>query len=254
MDTPRLLLARVWGEWIDPTGWWLSEKLDGVRAYWNGHSLVSRQGNQYRAPGWFTADLPAIPLDGELWIGRGQFQQTTGVVRRKVPDDGWRLVEYRTFDAPTAGGPFEARYACLGKYLRGCKHAARHIHYRCQGREHLRRELTDVDALGGEGLMLRQPGSLYEGRRSSTLLKVKSMHDVDAVVVDHLPGRGKHVGRLGAVVARLSNGTEFAAGTGLSDADRASPPPIGQTITVQHQGFTDAGVPRFPVFLRCSTQ
>ena len=102
---------------------------------------------------------------------------------------------------------------------------------------------------GGEGLMLRQPGSCYEADRSSTLLKVKTFHDAEAVVVDHLAGRGRHKGRLGALRVQLPEGTTFSVGTGLTDAQRNAPPPIGTTITFRYQELTDGGVPRFPSFV-----
>ncbi len=66
---PPLLLAESWDFVTDPAGWWLSEKLDGVRAYWDGQQFWSRLGNLYHAPGWFVAGLPNVPLDGELWLG-----------------------------------------------------------------------------------------------------------------------------------------------------------------------------------------
>lgn len=110
--------------------------------------------------------------------------------------------------------------------------------------------LDRVVAQGGEGLMLRQPQSLYEVGRSTTLLKVKAFLDAEARVVEHLPGEGKHKGRLGALVVEMPGGKRFSVGTGFSDAERASPPPLGSLITYRYQELTDRGVPRFPSFLR----
>lgn len=98
--------------------------------------------------------------------------------------------------------------------------------------------------------MLRQPASAYESGRSTTLLKVKTFHDAEARVVEHLAGAGRHKGRLGALLVELPNGTRFSVGTGFSDAQRGSPPPIGSTITFRYQELTDGGVPRFPTFVR----
>jgi len=230
---------------------WLSEKLDGVRAYWNGKQFLSRQGNLFHAPDWFTAGLPAIPLDGGLWIARKSFQRTVGIVRRQDKPEIWKEVKYLVFDAPSAEGPFEERMNFLAESVRSWKtnHTAIHEHEVCKGIDHLRGELLRVEQLGGEGLMLREPGSKYVAGRSSTLLKVKSFLDSEAVVIAHEPGKGKHTGRLGAVTARLPDGKIFSVGTGFSDRERSHPPAIGSTITFRYQELSDAGIPRFPSYL-----
>jgi DNA ligase-1 len=117
----------------------------------------------------------------------------------------------------------------------------------------LKEELARVEALGGEGLMLRKPGSRYEVGRSFSLLKVKTFHDAEARVIEHLPGEGKHKGRLGALSAELGDGTKFSVGTGFSDAQRENPPPVGSIITFRYQELSDRGVPRFPSFVRLRT-
>jgi DNA ligase-1 len=109
--------------------------------------------------------------------------------------------------------------------------------------------LTRVESLGGEGLMLRQPGSKYAVGRSFTLLKVKTFHDAEAVVIGHQAGTGRHKGRLGALLVRLADGTDFAIGTGFSDRDREKPPGMGATVTFRYQELSDAGVPRFPSYV-----
>ena len=251
---PPLLLAHNWDNFTDPTDWWMSEKLDGVRAYWDGKQFLSRQGNVFHAPDWFVAKLPEIILDGELWIGRKQFQQTVSVVRRKDMSDAWKDVRYLVFDAPAHQGTFEDRLDFLATTLpkrKGHKPVASVLeHSRCKGLEHVQRELARVEGLGGEGLMLRQPGSLYEAGRSITLLKIKTFHDAEAVVRGHQPGKGKFKGTLGALVVELPDGTGFSVGTGFSDAERADPPPIGSWITFRYQELSDSGVPRFPSFVR----
>lgn len=249
-STPPLLLAESWNPENDPRGWWLSEKLDGVRAYWDGKQFLSRNGNRYLAPPWFTLGLPATPLDGELWIGRKQFQRTVSIVRRSDGAGLWREVRYLVFDAPAVAQPFEQRLATVKQALAaGQPPFALLLHQEvCRSREHLDSALSKVEQLGGEGAMLRRPASMYEPRRSSTLLKVKRFLDCEAVVVDHQPGKGRHKGRLGALLVELPNGTRFNCGTGLSDAQRDLPPAIGETITVKFQELTDGGIPRFPVF------
>src|SRR5438309_3061987 len=130
---PPLLLAESWDNVTDLTGWWMSEKLDGVRAYWDGKQFLSRQGNLFHAPDWFVEGLPSVPLDGELWVARKAFQRTVGIVRRQDKPDIWKEVKYLIFDAPAAGGPFEERMQFLQDGIRGWKarFAAVHDHELC---------------------------------------------------------------------------------------------------------------------------
>jgi DNA ligase-1 len=249
---PKLLLAESWDNERDLTGWFMSEKLDGVRALWTGERLCSRNGNEFLAPAWFTKGLPKTPLDGELWIDRKAFQQTISIVRRQDGGDHWKKVLYVVFDAPTAGGTFEERLRAMRESNLEQASSQLRVLYQsiCEGTDSLRKELARIEALGGEGLMLRQPDSRYEFGRSSTLLKVKTFHDAEAVVYGHQPGKGRHKGRLGALLVSLANGTQFAVGTGFSDAQRERPPAIGSVITFRYQELTDGGVPRFPSFVR----
>jgi DNA ligase-1 len=248
---PPLLLAEAWDFVTDPAGWWLSEKLDGVRAYWDGQQFLSRQGNLFHAPAWFIKDLPREPLDGELWLGRKKFQRAVSIVRRQDKSDLWKELSYVVFDAPRLDKGFEARI----DFLKGCvagigaAHVQAHPQELCQGVDHLKAELARLEALGGEGLMLRRPGSRYESGRSSTLLKVKSFQDAEARVLKHLEGAGKHKGRLGALQVELPDGTIFSVGTGFSDKERGTPPPVGSTITFRYQELSEGGVPRFPSYL-----
>jgi DNA ligase-1 len=245
---PPLLLAESWDNATDLADWWMSEKLDGVRAYWDGRQFLSRQGNLYHAPDWFVEGLPSVPLDGELWIDRKKFQRTVSIVRRQDKNDLWNEVRFLIFDAPAANGGFEDRLAFLKDALaRGAaKFARQHPHERCKNLEALRAELTRIESLGGEGLMLRQPGSKYVAGRSLTLLKVKTFRDAEATVVGHQAGAGRHKGRLGALLVRLPDGTDFAIGTGFSDREREHPPAIGATVTFRYQELSEGGVPRFP--------
>ncbi|PRP94850.1 DNA ligase [Enhygromyxa salina] len=249
-DAPALLLAHRW-EQQDPTGWWMSEKLDGVRAYWDGKGFVSRLGNGYLAPAWFTEGLPNFPLDGELFAGRGRFAQAVSIARRADAGEAWRSLSFVIFDGPGASGGFEARIAELEEHFRASPwaHASVLAHRVCTGLADLNAELKRVEALGGEGLMLRKPGSAYVAGRSDTLLKVKTFLDTEARIVGYQPGTGRHKGRLGALMLELPNGTRFKVGTGLSDAERDNPPAVGEIITVRYQELTDAGVPRFPSYI-----
>jgi len=249
-DLP-VLLAHVWTDEYDPTNWWMSEKLDGVRAYWDGKQFLSRRNNIFYAPEWFTEGMPAHPLDGELWLARKQFDRTSGIVRRQDKPEIWKELKYLVFDAPDARGPFEDRMKFLADGVASwkTKFIAIHEHGVCTGFDHLLTELDRVTELGGEGLMLRKPGSHYERTRSTTLLKVKKFLDAEAVVLGYEAGLGRHKGRVGALTARLGNGKEFKVGTGLKDKERENPPAVGSIINVKYQELTKDGIPRFPVYV-----
>jgi DNA ligase-1 len=249
-NAPPLLLAHRWED-QDPTGWWMSEKLDGVRAYWDGKQFISRLGNAYFAPEWFIEGLPDFPLDGELFAGRGRFQHAVSVARRMDKGEGWKSLAFVIFDAPALDHAFEHRIRHLEEHFANSKLAQVRVleHRVCSGVDDLQTELRRIEELGGEGVMLRRPGSRYVAGRSDTLLKVKSFLDTEARVVGHQAGTGKHKGRLGALHVELPNGTRFKVGTGMSDAERDSPPSVGEIITVRYQELTDAGVPRFPSYV-----
>jgi DNA ligase-1 len=218
-----------------------------VRAYWDGSKLLSRLGNVFHAPDWFIQGLPEHPLDGELFLDRKSFQKTVAIVRRQDKSDHWKKIKFLIFDAPAQGGCFEDRVKLI-EALKKHPYAIAHPHVVCTGIDHLKEELSRIEALGGEGVMLRQPRSMYVAGRSSTLLKVKSFKDDEAVVIAHQAGAGRHKGRLGALVVRLPNGKEFSIGTGFSDKERETPPPVGSTVVFRYQELSDGGVPRFPSF------
>ncbi|MFZ0917683.1 MAG: DNA ligase [Candidatus Udaeobacter sp.] len=251
-QSPHLLLSNVWNPSIDPTGWWMSEKYDGLRGYWDGQKLWTRQGNLIHAPDYFLSELPRdIPLDGELWIGHGKFEETISTVRSETPDDRWKNVHFMVFDAPQAKGTFEQRMQFLHATLpKGNRFVTVVVQERCQGTAQLLAERDRVVRLGGEGLMLRQPGSRYEPGRSPTLLKVKPYDDAEATVLALEPGKGKFAGKLGALRVRTDDGREFSIGSGFTDAERETPPPVGTIITYRFRGLTAKGLPRFPSYLR----
>ncbi len=249
----RPILAEEAPPGLDPAGWLVSEKLDGVRALWDGAGLRFRSGRRVEAPAWFLARLPRVPLDGELWLGRGRFDELSGLVRRASPDDaGWRTLRYMLFELPGGTGTFAERADRLQRLaVQAAWPQLQAVpQRRLTDREALDRLLADVVRGGGEGLMLHRSDAAYEGGRSRALLKLKPLQDEDALVVGHLPGRGRHAGRLGALQLRRADGLVFPLGTGFTDAQRASPPPLGATVTYTYRGITPQGVPRFASFLR----
>lgn len=250
---PALILAQRAPAGIDPAGWLVSEKLDGVRAYWDGRVLRFRSGQAIAAPAWFVAPLPAQPLDGELWIGRRRFEQLSGTVRREVPDDAaWRAVRYMLFDLPGAPGDFSARLARLQGIVAQVRVGWLQAvpQQRIADRTALDRLFDEVVAGGGEGLMLHRADAPWSPGRSDALLKLTPYLDAEATVVAHIPGKGRHRGRLGALEVRAPDGRRFRLGTGFSDAARASPPALGSEVTYRYRELTAQGLPRFPVFLR----
>jgi DNA ligase 1 len=256
LDGPAVLLAMPFeGADIDPTNWWMSEKLDGVRAYWNGKQFISRQGNVFQAPEWYTKLLPEHPIDGELWMGRKMFQKTISIVKSIDAGERWRDVRYLVFDLPHLKTPFESRMRELRSIVSSNWMTVLVEQVRCSNVKHLESELDRLVALGAEGIMLRQPESLYVAGRSSTLRKVKPWKDAEAVIVGLEPGKGRHKGRLGSLdVVLLDDAGQvtkirFKIGTGLSDEERRNPPSVGSVITFRYMDKTDDGVPKGASFI-----
>ncbi|PKO28409.1 MAG: DNA ligase [Betaproteobacteria bacterium HGW-Betaproteobacteria-5] len=250
---PEILLANVFREGIDVTQYLVSEKFDGVRAIWDGQQLRFRSGNLISAPKWFLDGLPAQPLDGELWLGRGHFERLSGIVRREMPvDEEWRQVRYMIFELPGGEGVFRERAGRIERLVAqaGVPWLAAVRQDVVTDRASLQAKLAAVLKAGGEGLMLHRADALYESGRSDTLLKLKPWLDAEAVVVGHLPGNGKYAGQLGALRVRLADGRQFRLGTGFTDAQRRQPPPIGATVTYRYRELTAKGLPRFASFLR----
>ena len=248
-----LLLAQEALADIDPTGYLVSEKYDGVRALWDGQRLRFRSGLPVAAPAWFTQRLPAAPLDGELWLARGRFEALSGAVRRSVADDSeWQRIHYMVFEQPGAAGTFAQRAAQLANIARALAWPAlvavaqTPVH----GRQALAQRLNEVVREGGEGLVLHRADAPYITGRSAVLLKLKPLHDAEALVIAHQPGHGRLAGLLGALRVRTPAGLEFLIGTGFTDAQRAQPPALGSVVTYSHRGRTENGVPRFASFVR----
>ena len=252
-QAPSLLLANTYREDIDIDQYWVSEKLDGVRAYWDGETLTSRKGNRFIAPAWFTEGFPRVPLDGELWMGRGTFERLSGAVRRQNPDDAqWGGIRFMVFDLPSSPATFDERLKRLRKMFEAIEspHIALVEQFRVADHDALMGTLSQVVAGGGEGLMLHKGSSLYTAGRTGDLLKLKSYEDAEAVVVGHLPGKGKFTGMLGALLVEMPDGRRFRLGTGFSAEERREPPPLGAIVTYKYFGKTRNDLPRFASFLR----
>lgn len=251
---PNLILANIYKLDTRLQDYWVSEKFDGVRAYWNGKELVSRQGNIFHAPKWFIASLPGnTTLDGELWLGRGKFEVLSGIVRRQsTVDSDWNNIKYMVFDLPEHHQAFDERLKKLEKVILAINvpHIKMVQQHKVISHQVLMKELDDIVKQGGEGLMLHLGSSIYASGRSDDLLKVKKYFDAEAVVIKHIPGKGKYKGMLGSLEVETVDKKIFKIGTGFSDFERKNPPVIGSLITYKYFGLTSKGIPRFASFVR----
>ncbi len=253
---PGVLLSKAWDFDKDPTGWWVSEKYDGVRCYIpkGKNKLYSRNGNEFSAPAsFFKGWSGECDLDGELWTGREAFDKAISIVRSKRADPAeWGKLKFLIFDSPSMGGTFEERMAKLKACLKGApKHFVLVKQTKAKSREHVISMLTKVMQVRGEGVMLRQPGSKYVNARSGTLLKVKEKQDMEGVVVGHQAGSGKYKGLVGALEVEIKHKGKpvtFFVGSGMSDETREDPPPIGSIVQITYQSLFPTGKPRFPVY------
>lgn len=248
-----VMLANAYHAGITLDDYWVSEKYDGVRGYWDGEKLRARSGAVIDAPAWFTAGWPKTPMDGELWAGRGQFDQASATIRQQPADDeAWRHIRYMVFDLPVHGGTFDERIPALQKLVAQLDRPWVQAvpQWKLHGEAELKRKLDAVTRDGGEGLVLHRGASPYRAGRSDDLLKLKVFDDAEARVVGHLPGKGKYEGMLGSLLMEAPDGTRFRIGTGFTDAQRRNPPPVGSVVTYRYQGMTSGGKPRFARFMR----
>ena len=251
-EAPRLMLATGYHAGLDVGDYFVSEKLDGVRGRWDGRALWTRGGQRIDAPAWFTAGWPPVAMDGELWIGRGHFEEASGIVRaQRAVDRDWRRMRFMVFDLPDDPGRFESRVRHMRTLLDKADIAwLRPVEqFRVRDADALDARLAAVVAGGGEGLMLHHRDARYRIGRSDDLLKYKPYSDAEARVVAHTPGKGKYRGMLGALVVERADGLRFRIGSGFSDAQRAAPPPVGSFVTYRYNGVSARGVPRFARFL-----
>ena len=251
-NKPDLMLAKVFDASVDVTQYWVSEKLDGMRARWDGQQLISRGGNLLNAPKWFIQDFPNTVLDGELWIARGKYQQTVSIVRKQQPHLGWKKIKFMIFDLPNHSGT-------LSDIVRQMQTMAKQSpspflqlidQFQVTSHEQLMQHLQLVTDQGGEGLMLHRGLGLYHSGRSHDILKLKPFADAEAIVTGYRPGKGQFTGKMGSIQVKSPDGKSFFIGSGFSHQERDNPPPLGSTISYRYQGFTDSGIPRFAVFLR----
>ncbi|MBA6288095.1 DNA ligase [Colwellia sp. MB3u-4] len=257
LQKPRLQLATKYQQSAVIEDYWVSEKLDGVRGYWTGQKLLTRNGNVLSPPGWFIKHWPNIPMGGELWSGRGQFSQISACVRRKHSDGKcWKKLKLMLFDLPNHSADFTQRILTMKQLIasNSSPYLAMIKQKKLASNMALYDLLDDTVAHNGEGLMLHLASANYQSGRSKNLLKLKIYQDAEALVIAHTLGKGKYQGLLGAVKVKTPEGITFKIGTGFSDQQRQQPPKIGSIITYKYIGKTQRGVPKFASFLRIKNQ
>ncbi len=252
MYAAESMLPKTYQQQVSVTGWLMSEKLDGIRGYWDGKQMLSKNGNTLYPPKAFVKNLPPFPVEGEIWAGRGTFEQTVAIVKKQYAHNGWLELRFAIFDAPEVPGGFTERITKAKEWLSVHPSSFAFVipQTRIVDQLHMQRELEKIERLGGEGLIIRKPYALYTAGRSAEILKVKNYQDAEAKVIAHLPGKGKNTGKLGSLLVETNEGRQFKIGSGFSDAERVSPPPIGSIITFKFYGEYQSGIPKFPCFLR----
>lgn len=278
-----------------PINWWASEKWDGIRALWDGEKIISRGSGVGKPkvytyiPEWFKLTLPpGIPLDGEIWIGRGLFQKTSRLSTIKPGksytfeqiNDIWTgkndpPVLFKVFDIPNLDFPFEQRMKILRTVVTDRKKCWDKLNYpgkktfpiqfteqvKIKSVEQLVNLYTKLTSEGAEGIMLRAPGSPYELKRSKYMLKYKIKEDAECIVRSYTPGEGRLAGLLGSLNCEILKDSEPTGvftqiGTGLTDSQRENyiiqghpeSIPIGSIVSFSYMEMTKDGVPRHPVY------
>ncbi|PSM52329.1 DNA ligase [Campylobacter blaseri] len=232
------------------SGWYMSEKLDGVRARWNGKELVSRNGNKFSAPKDFIKDFPSFSLDGELFTKRGDFANISSITSQLIPHNGWSEIKFYIFDIPDLNESFDIKYKKMQEISKNSKNIVFIEQKIVKNNEEVFEFLDEVVSKGGEGVVVREPSLIYENARSNRILKLKKFKDSECKVVAINKGNGKYKDKMGSITCEKEDGVRFKIGTGFNDEIRENPPKIGDIITYKYQNLTKKGIPRFAVFLR----
>ncbi len=253
LPAPEILLAQKYSDKFDLTQYLVSEKLDGVRALWDGQQLRFRSGRLIHAPAWFTAQFPKHAMDGELWMGRHQFEHLSAAVRKLEPlDVEWKNISYQLYELPGGAGSFQDRIHALQASVAQTGVAWLQVlpQLAINDKPALTKRLGEIVSQGGEGLMLHRSDALWQTGRSDVLLKLKPQNDAEAIVIAHEAGHGKYQGMLGALMVKTPDGRHFRLGSGFSDEQRRNPPAIGSTVTYRYRDLTSTGLPKFASFFR----
>jgi len=226
----------------------MSEKLDGIRGYWDGHALYTKSGKKLSPPTTFTKNFPPFALDGELWSKRQDFEAIQSKVLKH--DSQWEGISYNIFEVPNAEGDFFTRLSKVKRWFK--EHPSSHIRIilqrTCKDTTHLNDYLDKVISKGGEGVMVKNPTLNYIAGRTTAILKVKKAQDMEGKVITiNYQSDGRH---LKSLTLQLDNGVIYKLGNGFSDIERNNPLPVGSVVTFKYYGFTKLGKPKFASFIR----
>lgn len=229
-------------------GWLMSEKLDGIRAYWDGKDLYTKNGNKINAPKWFTKDFPNFELDGELWTKRNNFENIQNIVLDTNPSESWKQITYNIFEVPNVRGNFKERLEKIDIYLKNKPNKNIKIipQIVCINKKHLDSYLEELINKKAEGIIIKNPNIEYFTGRSDEILKVKKFEDDEGEVIGHNYKDKKFK----SLIVKQKNEIIFNLGGGFSDKERLNPPRIGDKVTYKYYGFTKYGKPKFASFLR----
>jgi DNA ligase-1 len=231
------------------SGWLMSEKLDGIRGYWDGKEFYSKNGNLLNVPKWFTKNFPPFRLDGELWSKRDDFEFIQSTVLDETPSKGWEKITYNIFEVPDAIGDFPTRLQKAKEWF--AQHPNKHINIIkqivCKDEQHLQNYLNEIIALKGEGVVIKDGKEAYHTGRSPYILKVKKVQDMEGLVIGYNYDKK---GKFKSLKLKLDNGVIFNLGGGFKDIERLNPPKLGKIVTFKYYGFTKNSLPKFASFLR----
>jgi len=249
---PDLFLLKTYDEKLDVSGWVMSEKLDGIRGFWDGKKLISRGGLILNPPKTWTLGFPNFAIDGELWTKRSNFEEVSSIIRRKIPDNRWQNVSFNIFEVPNQQGGILQRLKVLQDYLRQQPSKTIKIikQIPVKSKQHLNTFLNKIIKKKGEGIVVRNPKTLYQTGRLSSALKVKKFQDDECIVLEILKGTGKYTNKMGSLKCKTKTGEILKVGTGFTDAQRQNPPAIGSEITFKYYGLTKNKKYKYPVFLK----
>jgi len=242
LEKPNIYKNQVINNWL------MSEKLDGIRAYWDGKILYTKNGNKIFTPKGFTNNFPPFELDGELWSKRDDFENIQSIVLDKTPSSKWSEITYNIFETPNTKGNFYVRLEKIKNWFNQNPNINVHIikQIQCKNKKELNTFLEKIVLLKGEGVIIKNPTLEYINKRSKNSLKVKRHYDDEGIIqkinyVDH---------KMKSLSIKLKNGISFNLGNGFTDKQRLNPPKIGEQITFKYYDLTKNGKPKFASFLR----
>lgn len=229
--------------------WYMSEKLDGIRAYWDGKQLLSKNGNILHAPIWFTKNLPKFELDGELWTKRNDFESIQNIVLDKKPSKDWKKITYNIFEVPNTKGNFLKRLERIKTWqkINNNQYLKIITQIQCRDKTHLDAYLNTLISKKAEGIIIKDGSLEYFKGRSRSILKVKKFFDGEAEVIGI---NYKSNDKFKSLILKMKNNIVFNLGNGFTKEEKQRHPKIGDIITFKYYSLTKYGKPKFASFLR----